>query len=182
MSESLEDWIVREARAISGPRTHLQDSEALIQFGLSVARRAALHGSEAGPQPCQHCGHLPHPLITQSVVTNQPGHPVSAVCVLTHCQHMGEAGPQEAREIDDVLKRFDQKLDELETALTPPRGSEAGVSARVLEALARQAYTEGFIAAREDATGQKTSQDLVDYFWATSTSRRAALGVSPATK
>ena len=50
MSESLEDWIVREARAISGPRTHLQDSEALIQFGLRVARRAALHGSEAGPQ------------------------------------------------------------------------------------------------------------------------------------
>lgn len=37
--ESLEDFIVREARAISGPRTHLQDSEAVIQFGLLVARR-----------------------------------------------------------------------------------------------------------------------------------------------
>jgi hypothetical protein len=40
-AESVEDWIVREARAISGPRTHLQDSEAVIQFGLSVARRLA---------------------------------------------------------------------------------------------------------------------------------------------
>lgn len=39
MSESLEDWIVREARAISGPRTHLQDSEALIQFGLRIVYR-----------------------------------------------------------------------------------------------------------------------------------------------
>ncbi len=37
LTESLEDWIVREARAISGPRTHLQDSEAMIQFGLKVA-------------------------------------------------------------------------------------------------------------------------------------------------
>lgn len=43
--ESVEDWIVREARAISGPRTHLQDSEALIQFGLRVARRLALPSS-----------------------------------------------------------------------------------------------------------------------------------------
>jgi hypothetical protein len=37
-AESVEDWIVREARAISGPRTHLQDSEAVIQFGMRVAQ------------------------------------------------------------------------------------------------------------------------------------------------
>jgi hypothetical protein len=38
--ESVQDWVIREARAIAGPRTHLQDSEALIQFGLRVAAYA----------------------------------------------------------------------------------------------------------------------------------------------
>jgi hypothetical protein len=52
---------VREARAIAGPRTHLQDSEALIQFGLKVAKYAAQIPSspsrsgagqeERGPEP-----------------------------------------------------------------------------------------------------------------------------------
>jgi hypothetical protein len=43
--ESIEDWIVREARAISGPSSHLQDPEAVIQFGLRVIERLrAAHG------------------------------------------------------------------------------------------------------------------------------------------
>jgi hypothetical protein len=46
--ESIEDWVVREARLIAGPRTHLQDSEALIQFGL----RVAAYSPAAAPVPC----------------------------------------------------------------------------------------------------------------------------------
>lgn len=41
--ESVEDWIVREARAISGPRTHLQDCDALIEFGKRVAEYTLDH-------------------------------------------------------------------------------------------------------------------------------------------
>lgn len=44
--------------------------------------------------PCQHCGHPPNPLVTRSVVVDQPGHPVSAVCALTHCQHFGDGLPR----------------------------------------------------------------------------------------
>jgi hypothetical protein len=47
--ESLEDWIVREARAISGPTTHLQDPDAVIRFGMRVAEKAATAGG--GPSP-----------------------------------------------------------------------------------------------------------------------------------
>jgi hypothetical protein len=46
VTESVQDFVVREARAISGPRTHLQDSEAVIQFGLKVAEYVA-----EGPDP-----------------------------------------------------------------------------------------------------------------------------------
>jgi hypothetical protein len=33
----MDAWIIREARAIAGPTTHLQDVEALIAFGRRVA-------------------------------------------------------------------------------------------------------------------------------------------------
>jgi hypothetical protein len=49
--ESIEDWIVREARAISGPRTHLQDVEALIQFGIRVAQYVTHPAVEPREEP-----------------------------------------------------------------------------------------------------------------------------------
>ena len=61
---SMEDWIVQEARAMSGPRTHLQDPEAVIQFGLRVAQHCTVKDDRElqrdGPIPLddQFLGHL----------------------------------------------------------------------------------------------------------------------------
>jgi hypothetical protein len=46
-----KDWIVYEARAISGPRTHLQDVEALIQFGIRVAQYVTRPAVEPREEP-----------------------------------------------------------------------------------------------------------------------------------
>jgi hypothetical protein len=76
MAESIEDWIVREARAISGPRTHLQDSEALIQFGLRIVYRLSpFHRLRAAPASAPPPGpaallppHVPDSEFSQSFV------------------------------------------------------------------------------------------------------------------
>lgn len=41
-----------------------------------------------GATRCKHCGHDPDAPFTASVCVDQPGNPVSALCTLTHCQHM----------------------------------------------------------------------------------------------
>jgi hypothetical protein len=63
--ESIEDWVVREARLIAGPRTHLHDSEALIQFGLRVAAYVASPSvvsapPSPAPAPPPDRSHTPH--------------------------------------------------------------------------------------------------------------------------
>ncbi len=66
-------------------------NEARAEVADELSALLATLEATAGTK-CQHCGHEPHPTITRSVVVDMPEHPVSGMCVLNGCQHMGQAG------------------------------------------------------------------------------------------